>query len=448
MLIRTRLSLVFSFIASGLFILFGAFVYYYSSVHRNRDFLNHLKERVEITEKIFLEKESFTDEEFEKIRKQFLHTLPEETEEVLELGGNEAEKFSYEYPAGLRKRLLEEESLEFKWGDKRGVSRVFRVKGKDYLIIVTARDETGQRYLTDLRKIILSLLLFGIPLIFVSSYFVTRQTLMPILRKIERANSISASNLHQRLEVLNPNDEIGRMAIAFNQLLDRLETSFEAQKAFIRNASHEIRNPLTAILGEAEVALNRKRNDREYKDALKAILYEAEILNQTVSNLLQLSRVQVADEQISFEMLDMRKFIPEVMDSYAFQNPDHQIKLNCDEADKPLPVKGNRSLLLAAFSNIVDNACKFSDNQPVEVRMHSSGSGVNITIIDRGFGILKEDMAKVSTPFFRGSNAMGIKGSGIGLSLSVKIIELHKGTLEIQSEPGKGTRVMIFLPLI
>ncbi len=446
MRIRTRLSFVFSIIASGLFILFGVSVYYYSSLHRSRDFMNHLKERVEITEKIFLEKETFTEEEFEKIRNRFLHTLPEETEEVLELNGNRKGEFKYEYPPELKERLLKEKELEFKWGNKRGVSRVFRVKGKDYLIIVTAVDETGQRYLTDLRKIILSLLLFGIPLILASSYFVTRQALMPISRKIDRANSISASNLHHRLEVLNSKDEIGQMAIAFNQLLDRLENSFEAQKAFIRNASHEIRNPLTAILGEAEIALSRKRSQSEYKEALKAILREAEILNQTVSNLLQLSRVQSADEQIYMEPLDMRRFLCEVSDSYAFQNPEHRVKLEFDEREAPLRAKGNRGLLLSAFSNVIDNACKFSDNQTVEVRADARDDGVRVRIIDRGVGILKEDLEKVSTPFFRGSNALGINGSGIGLSLSVKIIELHRGRLKIESEPGKGTVVELFLP--
>lgn len=447
MRIRTRLSLVFSIIASVLFILFGGSVYYYSSLHRSRDFLNHLKERVEITEKIFLEKESFTEAEFDKIRNQFLHTLPEETEEVLQLDGSGKEKFKYEYPPKLKTQLRKKKNLEFQWGNKQGVSRVFRVKGKDYLIIVTALDETGQRYLMDLRKIILSLLFFGIPLIWLGSYLVTRQALMPISKKIERANSISASNLHQRLEVLNPKDEIGQMAIAFNLLLDRLESSFEAQKAFIRNASHEIRNPLTAILGEAEIALSRKRNENEYKAALKAILCEAEILNQTVSNLLQLSRMQTVDEKIFLESMEMNNFLNEAIESYTFQNPDHQVKLIFDEWEAPLKVKGNRSLLFVAFSNIIDNACKFSDNQVVEVKVGVRHAEVQIRVIDRGVGILKEDLEKVSTPFFRGSNAMGIKGSGIGLSLSVRIIELHGGSLEIESEPRKGTILTIFLPL-
>jgi len=447
MRIRTRLSLVFSIIASVLFILFGGSVYYYSSLHRNRDFLNDLRERVEITEKIFLEKESFTEEEFDKIRNQFLHTLPEETEEVVQLDGSGNEKFKYEYPLELQTQLPKNKNLEFKWGNKQGISRLFRVKGKDYLIIVTAMDETGQRYLMDLRKIILSLLIFGIPLIWLSSYLVTRQALMPISKKIEKANSISASNLHQRLEVLNPKDEIGQMAIAFNLLLDRLESSFEAQKAFIRNASHEIRNPLTAILGEAELALSRKRNEDEYKTALKAILYEAEILNQTVSNLLQLSRMQAVDEKIFLESIEMKSFLNEAIKSYTYQNPDHQVKLMFDEWEASMKVQGNRSLLFVAFSNIIDNACKFSDNQVVEVKVGVRHAEVQISVIDRGVGILKEDLEKVSTPFFRGSNAIGIKGSGIGLSLSVRIIELHGGRLDIESEPGKGTILTISLPL-
>ena len=446
--IRTRLSLVFSFIASELFILFGAAVYYYSMYHREQDFLKHLKERVEITEKIFLEKESFSAEEFEKIRNQFLHTLPEELEEVLELNGKGPADFEFNYPEALKQRLLQEKEMAFRIGEKQGVSRVFHVKGRDYLIIVTAKDVNGQRYLRDLRKIILSLLLFGVPLIFVSSYFVTRQALMPISKKIKRANTISASNLHQRLEVLNPNDEIGEMAIAFNHLLERLETSFEAQKAFIRNASHEIRNPLTAILGEAEIALNRSRSEEAYRASLKVILSEAEVLNQTVSNLLQLSRIQSTEDQVSLEDLKTGELIDSITESCAFQHPDQEINLQSEAAAREALIRGNRSLLQSAIGNILDNACKFSDGQAVDLLLSLKEEALEIRIRDKGAGIRKEDLEKVFTPFFRGANSFGIAGSGIGLSLSKKIIELHGGHLTLHSEPGRGSEAVLTLPLI
>ncbi|MFB0925601.1 MAG: histidine kinase dimerization/phospho-acceptor domain-containing protein, partial [Vicingaceae bacterium] len=334
MKISTRLAITFSIISSVIFITFGLTIYVFESNYRKQSFQERLKQRVVITEKIFLEKESFSPIDLEKITNQFLHTLPEETEEVIQIKKNFEPVFKYKYPKKVKSDLSKNNTLEFEYSEIQGESGIFNVKGKEYLIIVTAVDHVGLKNLSFLKNIIIILLLLGIPLISIGSFIIARRALLPISKKIDKANTITATNLHQRLNVHNPNDELGNMAIAFNKLLDRLEESFEAQKAFIRNASHEIRNPLTAIMGEAEVINSRVRTTEEYQKSLTTILSEAETLNLTVNNLLQLSKVNANEESINYHTLQFNDFLIEIKESFDFLNPKNQVSLSLENDSK------------------------------------------------------------------------------------------------------------------
>jgi len=445
MKIRTRLSITFSIISSAIFIGFGITIYVLSSKYRGQDFQERLKGRVEITEKIFLEKESFSPAELEKITNQFLHTLPEETEEVIELLPHQDPTFKHEYPKEIKDGLINNNIFEFEYGKTQGMGRKFHVKNKDYLIIVTAIDQVGFQNISFLKNIIIFLILIGIPLIFGGSFFITKRALLPISRKIIKANEIGASNLDQRLNVINPNDELGKMTIAFNKLLDRLEASFEAQKSFIRNASHEIRNPLTAIMGEAEVAASKSRTNEEYLSSLNTIIAEAEVLNSTVNNLLQLSKISANEFNLQFENIQLDIFLAEIKKSYDFINANNEIVIECDNN---LFIAGNKNLLKTAILNLFDNACKFSSNKLVNVILTKEKEWLKLVIKDKGIGIPDQDIENVKTPFYRSNNALKLKGTGIGLSLSSKIIELHKGILTVNSQIGVGTEIHIKLPVI
>lgn len=447
MKISTRLALYFSLIASSIYVTFGVAVYLSSSNHRSNEFQKRLEERLLITEKIFLEKESFSPEEFEKINTQFLNTLPDETEEVIEISSDKKLVFKYNYSPDVKSELLKNESYYFETFDVQGLSKVFNVKGRGYLIIVTAVDQLGLQNLSFLRVRIIILILIGIPLILIGSFILSKKALSPLSRKIQHANAISASNLHQRLKVFNPDDEIGELAIAFNKLLDRLELAFDAHKSFISNASHEIRNPLTAIMGEAEIAVSKSRTPEEYMESLNSILSEAEMLSSTVNNLLQLSKVTANEEGVRFEPIEFESFLKEVKTSFDFVNPTNQIHIMVDTGTSKCTILGNKNLLKAALFNLFDNACKFSENQKVVVSLSQQNQHLKLSIIDNGQGVSEDDLMKIKNPFFRGKNAIQIKGSGIGLSLTDKIISLHKGGLKIQSTLEVGTSVEVVFPL-
>lgn len=445
MKISTHLSLAFSLIASAIFVVFGVTVYWFAANHRISEFKERLEERVLLTEKIFLENTLFSASELELLKVQFSNTLAQETEEIIEVKLDEDPNVKYKYPPSVIRKFIDEPTQYFNYGNRQGLSKQFIIDKKEYIVIVSAIDESGLRNLDFLKSRIAMLIIIGIPLLFVGSFAITKQALLPLTLKIKHANAIGASNLHQRLKVINPEDEIGKLAIAFNNLLDRLERSFEAQKAFISNASHEIRNPLTAIIGEAEIAVSKSRAPKEYAESLNHILFEAETLNTTVSNLLQLSKITANDGGVIFVPIVFNEFLTEVKTSFDFVNPQNQLQLQFKE--KALNIDGNKVLLKTAFFNIFENACKFSSNGKVEVKVSIRGNQLSIIIEDKGIGISKTDISKIKAPFYRGNNTLQIKGSGIGLSLTDKIVALHKGKLSVESELGEGTKVNITLPL-
>lgn len=449
MKISSRISIVFSIISSIVIILYGIIIYLLENNHTVTDFSNALKNRVNTTEQFFLEQDSFSKPEFETIKNQFTHKLFEEQEEVIDISQNKNPVFKDEYSSDLKNKLLTNNNYSFFDNKRQGESKIFTIKGKRYLIIVSAFDKTGQQNLSFLLKIIILLTFIAIPLIFIIGFAYSKKALLPIRKKIEKANRISATNLNERLKIINPNDELGQLTVSFNNLLNRLEKSFHIQKSFISNASHEIKNPLTAIMGEAEIALSKKRNVNEYIDSLDVILSESERLNHTVNNLLQLSKVSSNEEHIKYEPHEFSSFIKQTIKSYQFINSKSQIFFKNNAISKiNLKALINISLLKTSILNIIDNACKFSDNQPVNIELEIENNHFLLIIKDSGIGVPKNEVETILQPFYRGSNTIKIQGSGIGLALSLRIIRLHKGDLAVNSIEKEGTLVSIKIPIL
>lgn len=448
MKISSRISVVFSIISSVVILLFGIIIYQLEKNHAITDFSNALKNRVNTTEQFFLEQDAFSESEFETIKNQFTQKLFEETEEVIDISQNNPPTFKHEYTPDLKRNLLANDTYSFFDNKRQGESKIFTVKGKKYLIIVSANDKVGRQNLSFLLKIIALLTLVAIPIIFLIGFAYSKKALLPIRKKIEKANRISASNLNERLRIINPNDEIGQLAVAFNNLLDRLEKSFQTQKSFISNASHEIKNPLTAIMGEAEIAVSKTRSKEEYIDSLNIILSESERLDLTVNNLLQLSKVTANEELIQFERTEFVSFVKGIINQYGFINSNHQITFNT--ASNTLNQKAliNSNLLKTALINVIDNACKFSKNKAVKIDLHIIDNNFSLSIQDFGIGIPQKELKQITEPFYRGSNTISISGSGIGLALSSKILKLHNGSLSIKSEEELGTTVTILIPKV
>jgi len=446
MKIRNRIPLIFTISATMVLLATSLFVYFYTSSFRDTEFTIHLQERVEITEQLYLESENLSPEATQKIRDKFMRMLPEEEEEVGRVNDENIKKLNTEYPPKFVTELLKEGYAEFSKGGRQGVGRLYKTEGDNYWVIVTAVDQDGIRKMVNLRGILLVAGLIGIGLIFLISWLEARQFLKPISDKIAKAKKIGASNLHLRLNVYNENDEIGELALTFNHMLDRLQHAFDNQHSFISNASHEIKNPLTAIIGEADVALEKRRSCEEYEGSLRTIMEEADRLNMLVTNLLSLAKTGWEDDKILRSEFRLDELLLEIVSELKTRYPANKIKIDFSEIPEDpdqLQLYGNANLLRIALTNLLENACKFSDFEEVIAKLYFQDKKVHLTIVDKGVGIPLTELSHIKEPFYRAKNARCFKGVGIGLSLTDKIIHMHQGSLEFTSQEGKGTTVKV-----
>lgn len=453
MKIRNKLTFSYSLSTIGVLLALSFFIYFYSRYFHQEQFFNRLDERLEITGEWFMRAPDLPPSLARELRDRFMHQLDSEREVAFPLSGDPSllgDSLSGQFPETF---LLELEQVglgRYREGDRMGVGRVVSHEGTQWVLIVDAVDVLGQSNLDHLRTILVTGVPISVIMIVLLGWLVVRNTFRPLSRKIERARKIGASNLHERLQVFNKNDEIGQLAITFNALLDRLELAFELHKKFISNASHEMRNPLAAIIGEAEVTLEKVRSPEEYQQALVTIRNESNRLNDLVTNLLYLAKTDFDQRVILNEEVQLDELMLEVKKELDFRVPDNQVMISfpddLDDTDK-LVIRGNRNLLRSTFLNMLENACKFSDNQPVVFNLRQMAEQWLVEIIDRGIGIPVEDISQILQPFYRAKNARSYKGFGIGLSLSEKVIRLHKGELRILSGMGEGTTMRVLLPI-
>ncbi len=446
MKIRHRLPLIFTLSTSMVLLGMSLFVYYFSSNFRQKEFTRHLQERVDITEKLFLESENMKAEVYKDIREKFLRVLPDETEEVGLAEAAEFEKLRQKYPPAFVEQLQETGYAEFEKKRRQGVGRVYEAVGGNYWVIVTAIDQDGIRKMAHLRRILIFSGILGVALIFLIAWLEGRQILKSISDTIAKARSVSASNLHLRLKVYDKKNEIGELAITFNNMLDRLQSAFDMQRSFISNASHEIKNPLTAIIGEAELALEKMRSGEEYKQSLQTILEEAERLDMLVINLLSLAKTGFDDSQILRADFRLDELLLDIVSDLHTRIPKRKIKIDFSQAPENsdhLQLHGNPNLLRIAFLNLLENACKFSEYKEVLLSLKEVEGSLQVWISDQGVGIPSRELPRILEPFYRAHNARSFKGFGIGLPLTDKIIQMHQAELAIHSIEGKGTEVRV-----
>lgn len=272
--------------------------------------------------------------------------------------------------------------------------------------------------------------------------------LKPINEIINQVNIITDSNLNLRLSVGNGKDELGELAITFNNMLERLENSFELQQNFVASASHELRTPLTSIIGSIEVLLSRHRSLDEYKIVLQTVLEEAERLHKLSDGLLSIAQASSDINNITMEYIRIDELLEESKNAVQNQMSESKMDLyfeSMPENSDDLLIKGNRNLLIIAFENLLENANKFSENKFIKINFTNSPETICITINDTGIGIPKKDLKNVFQTFYRAENARSFSGSGVGLSLCQKIFLLHNGNLSIESELGIGTKATVVL---
>lgn len=452
MQLRTKITAVFivltSLFLTGVFIL----IYYVSKEYTESEFYLRLSQRATIAAESYLEADEMNADIYDDIRIKHLQTLPNE-EEVIYLVDAKLKKPLKELDSTLPDRFYEKifnkEYAEIKKGNYYYTGLLFYDSKGDFIVVLSATDLYGFAKLDNLRNTLIIAFFVSIVFIFILGNYYAKQALSPISRIINEVNSIRAENLSLRLNTVNGKDELAELSYTFNNMLDRLQLSFDLQSNFINNASHELRNPLTAILGQTEVALDKKRSVEEYHSILKKIDTEASRLDFLVNGLLKLAKTDFDSKGFVIDAIRIDELVLDLKRNIDVAIPNNKIVLGFEElpdSEEAITLLGSDSLLRVALSNIFENACKFSENKRVDIKIVSDSGNIFISINDEGVGIPEDELKNIFEPFFRASNVREIEGFGFGLPLAYRIIKMHSGEIRVISQKDKGTLVKIKLP--
>jgi signal transduction histidine kinase len=270
---------------------------------------------------------------------------------------------------------------------------------------------------------------------------VCRRALLPVIRMADAARTMNVDEITRRLPTPPTGDELEELSRAFNNLLDRLQESFQRQQRFTGDASHQLRTPLAAMLGQVEVALRRERPAEEYQRVLTTVQHQAGRLGRIVDALLFLARADREAGLPEQERVKVSDWLPGHLQTWSEHARAQNIHLE-SAAASPFLVEVQPVLLGELVNILIDNACKFSQpGTPVSVRLHQEKQSVDIEVQDQGCGIKEVDLPHLFTPFFRCADSRhgGVEGIGLGLAIAKRLAESFGGGLTVTSVVGRGS---------
>jgi heavy metal sensor kinase len=334
----------------------------------------------------------------------------------------------------------------------RGVVRKFPLKGQTYTLVILQSLHPQEEMLEEVRHTFDWVIPISVALASVGGYFLARKSLAPVVSMSTQAGRIGAENLNERLPVQNARDELGQLAASFNRLLERVDQSFERQRRFMSDASHELRTPAAILRGEAEVALSRsERPAAEYRESLSVLHAEAQRLTQIVEDLFTLTRADAGQYPLSPRDFYLDELVADCTHTTRSLALAKEITLTC-EVPEELPVRGDEALLRRMILNLLDNAIKYTPpGGRVAVSCERAGNEYALSVTDTGPGIPAELQQKVFERFFRVDKARTRSekdggGAGLGLSIARWIAEAHQGRLILVRSDASGSTFSAFVP--
>ena len=279
--------------------------------------------------------------------------------------------------------------------------------------------------------------------------FMARRALKPISRIIDTAREIGqGQELSKRIPVLKIKDELGQLALTFNEMMNRLENSFAQMRQFSSDASHELRTPLTVLKGQNELILSKQRKPEEYQEVISSNLEEINYMSKVLEDLFVLSKSDENQVNLDYKPVDLRALVEEVCKHAEILAEEKNIKIIIAFLE-PIEIKGDEVRLRQMVWNVLQNGIKYTQQGgELKISLQNEGDFALLTIQDTGIGIPEEDLPLIFNRFYRVDKARTRDegGSGLGLSICRQIAEAHKGKIEVESKLGVGTRFKIRLP--
>lgn len=453
MTIKSKLSILFTVLAATVLLIFAGVLYVHSKKSREKEFYD------------LLEKEALTKANLffnAKVDATTLQNIYRSNREILD----EVEVAIYDSNASLLYHdavdidfvketpemlasILRDGLIRFYQSDWQVIGMTFEVSGEQYAVTAAAYDQYGFNKLSNQLRSSVWVFMLSVLFIYLLGRYYSEKALSPVKEMIGNVNRISASNLGLRLYESAEKDELAQLAHTFNDMLDRLESSFESQKNFVSSISHELRTPLAAIIAELDLSMEKERTKEEYLRVISFVRSDASKLVKLSNTLFDFAKASYDPSEISFKNMRLDEVLLDASIEVRRINAEYIVQLHMEaeyEDDTDVSLVGNEYLLKVAFINLMENSCKFSPNKSVEVRLGFDKRAICVRFKDSGVGISEADMERIFDPFFRGDNQYFVEGNGIGLSLTKKIVQLHHGSIEVSSQKGNGSVFTLTFP--
>jgi two-component system, OmpR family, sensor histidine kinase ArlS len=447
--LRIRFAIGFSLLFTIFLAIALLIVYISYADFKNEEFYKRLKDRALTTFRLLIEVEQVDHDLLKVIDKNTLNSLYNEKVLIFEdtnliYSSIDDKKISYD------SRLLQQAKKEkeiFKSHDDNDLL-VLTIKSgnKEYVLLVAAFDKYGRRKMLFLRWVMITVYCAGLVIGWTATFFFVKKVIKPLEILKNNIQNINSANLDIRLQESDQGEEVDSLATNFNQMLERLQQSFNIQKNFVHYASHELRTPLTVMIGITENALGKKLNPSQHEHVLEQLFQHQVNLSEITNSLLLLSDNKIVNEK-KYPHLRLDELLFRSVDIVQNLFADAKIAVNIeaiDETEEALMVFANEPLLLIAFNNLLKNALLYSkDNQAmVTVRILNKNTQVEFRNIGDSFPA--EEEAMLFTPFYRGSNATTKKGHGLGLSLVKQVVEMHNATISYHRDTPFNVFILSF----
>ena len=409
MQIRTRLTLQFIFIVAGILCVVLFYVYFQFKQNLQDEFFGNLRSKALMTAHMVADK--LTEPAYLELQHVEPHPLLADTYteniSLYDLSGRRI--YSFNPAPGLLnaptlRQIRRTRELRFSLGRYEAIGMLYaNPAGREFVVVAEA--VFNQTHLSNLGRILILVFLIAIALVAVGGWFFARQALAPVSQIMNQVDALAATDMSQRLVTTDQQDELSRLVITFNRLLDRIQQAFRVQKMFLSNISHELKNPLNVIISQIEIALHKERPRGEYRQTLESVLSDVQELNEVTDKLMQMARINSDGSAIQFQALRIDEMIWQTKAAFLKSRPDYRVGfevVNLPALEEKLYVKANEQLLKTALVNLMDNGCKFSPDSHVTVRLAFPDEETPvIEIEDAGPGIGEHELPLVFHAFYR-----------------------------------------------
>lgn len=444
MKLKDRLALYSIIIFSVLTLLISVVIYFAYFVQMEKSEQSALESKSLLAAIYYLERDELSSLEHENIQRQLQKTISRSNIAVFDsLNHKKAGTMASisDISKGFILKVRDDKNSFFTTSDFFYNGIYYQDNEGDFVVITREAKDSFNKQMHSLLQILIISFFIGLLIIYFFSRFLGNIAYQPIIDIISQIKDRDSGNFHKPIHLKRSYSEIQDLVDTYNLFVDRISQTFNVQKNFIDYVSHELRSPITALMGTLEVTNKRERNKEEYEDVILQLKQYTNDLQETLEQMMLLSGAKTS---FVFSKIRIDEIIWQVIENaILYFNANVEVNIQVENT-KLLEWEGNEKLLELAFNNIIENAIKYSDNGKVSILITEANGNLIISIIDNGIGIPKEDLQKVKENFYRAENTKKYSGKGIGLSMANIIFSLHKINLEISSEEGKTQVILKF----